>query len=124
MSEGVPWLPLSFGSQESNFPSSCLNFMEHMKNTHRQKITSTIGTTLIATGLSDASLLPAMVVPPGSPRRGEPGLAFLLFRRLGGRDLDLVDAGRAAQLDHLLDVPVRRSAVLSDQDLERGEDPV
>jgi hypothetical protein len=36
-------------------PSSCLNLKEHMKKMQRQKITSTIAVTLIATGLSDAS---------------------------------------------------------------------
>src|SRR5260221_1857841 len=97
MSEGVPWLPLSFGSQESNFPSSCLNFMEHMKNTRRQKSTSTIGTTLIATGLSAASPPPAMIVPP----------EFLALRsvRSAQGEFDVVDSKLLADVhdvDHVL----------------------
>src|SRR4029079_8495576 len=91
--------------------------MEHMKNTHRQKMTSTIGTTLIATGFSLESPPPAMVVLRARSR------ALLLvrcgFRR---RDLDLVDPDRAAELDHLLDVPVRGAAVRADQDAQRGKE--
>ena len=62
-SDAIGPRPLSLGSHESNLPSICLNLNEHMKNTHRQKITSTIGTTLIATGFSLGSCEPAMVSP-------------------------------------------------------------
>jgi hypothetical protein len=60
---GMPCAPLPFGSHESNLPSSCLNLNEIMKNTHRQKMMSTSGVTLIATGLSSDSptLTPAMI---------------------------------------------------------------
>src|SRR5258706_5264281 len=74
-------MPLSFGSHESNLPSICLNLNEHMKNTQRQKITSTIGTTLIATGFSLGSCEPAIANAPSAGGAGEglPGGA-------GGRD--------------------------------------
>src|SRR5689334_13878538 len=62
---GAPPSPLSFGSHESNLPSVSRNLKEHMKNTHRQKMMSTIGTTLMGRGLSSASPPPAM----GSPLR-------------------------------------------------------
>ena len=44
--------PTSSGRYESNLASSGLNLSEHMKNRHRQKMMSTIATTLIATGFS------------------------------------------------------------------------
>src|SRR5262245_18885843 len=66
-SDGRPSEPLSFGSHESNLPSSCLNLNEHMKKTQRQKMMSTSGTTLIATGLSLGSWEPAMGEPPEGP---------------------------------------------------------
>ena len=60
---GVPWLgPLSWGSQASILPSSCLKWNEHMKKMQRQKMTSTMAVTLISTGLSDSS--PMFPPPP------------------------------------------------------------
>ena len=58
-----PTEPLPFGSHESNLPSSCLNLKEIMKNTHRQKMMSTSGVTLMLTGFSSLSptLTPAML---------------------------------------------------------------
>src|SRR5688572_18817215 len=55
------WFPV-FGSHVSMRPSSCLKCSEHMKKRHRQKMTSTMGTTLTAIGLSSDELEPAMAV--------------------------------------------------------------
>src|SRR5262245_27757324 len=115
--------PLSFGSHESNFPSSCLNLNEHMKKTQRQKMTSTIGTTLIATGFSSGSCEPAIAWIPVALHRRAGGLralppAFSSVRSLRrgrgrsgslglrGADGDLVETDRRAALDDALDVGV------------------
>jgi hypothetical protein len=64
MGTSIQWLhPLFQGNHALNLPSISVHFIEHMKNTQRQKMTSTIGTTLIATGLAFGSWLLAMVGP-------------------------------------------------------------